>query len=69
MKLKDSILYNLIRNADKVVAFHGMMTNLASIEKRPVWIFSIVKLNLWMIIGDIKMLCMSLNLIIKIMIL
>ncbi len=35
-EIKGSDLYNLIRNADKVVAFHGMMTNLASIEKRPV---------------------------------
>ena len=29
-------LYNLIKKADKIVAFHGMMTNLATIEKRPV---------------------------------
>ena len=35
-EIKGSDLYNLVRNADKVVAFHGMMTNLASIEKRPV---------------------------------
>ncbi len=34
--IKGSDLYNVIRKADKVVAFHGMMTNLASIEKRPV---------------------------------
>jgi len=34
--LKGSDLYNVIRDADKVVAFHGMMTNLATIEKRPV---------------------------------
>jgi len=34
--IEGSDLYNLIRNADKVVAFHGMMTNLATIEKRPV---------------------------------
>ena len=34
--LKGVELYNVIRNADKVVAFHGMMTNLATIEKRPV---------------------------------
>ena len=34
--IKGSDLYNVIRNADKVVAFHGMMTNLASIENRPV---------------------------------
>ena len=29
-------LYNLIKKADKIVAFHGMMTNLASLEKKPV---------------------------------
>jgi len=34
--IKGSDLYNVIRKADKVVAFHGMMTNLATIEKRPV---------------------------------
>ena len=34
--LKGSDLYNVIRNSDKIVAFHGMMTNLATIEKRPV---------------------------------
>tara|TARA_B100001029_G_C15055619_1_gene454118 strand:- start:692 stop:1729 length:1038 start_codon:yes stop_codon:yes gene_type:complete len=34
--IKGIKLYKLIRNADKVVGFHGMMTNLASIEKRPV---------------------------------
>ena len=34
--IKGSDLYHVIRNADKVVAFHGMMTNLASIENRPV---------------------------------
>ena len=34
--IKGSDLYNVIREADKVVAFHGMMTNLATIEKRPV---------------------------------
>ena len=33
--IKGSDLYNVIRKADKVVAFHGMMTNLAAIEKRP----------------------------------
>lgn len=34
--LKGSDLYNVIRDSDKIVAFHGMMTNLATIEKRPV---------------------------------
>lgn len=34
--IKGIELYNVIRNADKVVAFHGMMTNLATIENRPV---------------------------------
>ena len=34
--IKGSDLYNLIRNSSKIVAFHGMMTNLASIEKKPV---------------------------------
>ena len=34
--IKGSDLYNVIRNADKIVSFHGMMTNLASIEKKPV---------------------------------
>ena len=34
--IKGSDLYNLIINSTKVVAFHGMMTNLASIEKKPV---------------------------------
>lgn len=34
--IRGSDLYNVIRSADKVVAFHGMMTNLASIENRPV---------------------------------
>ena len=34
--IKGSDLYNVIRSARKVVAFHGMMTNLASIENRPV---------------------------------
>ena len=29
-------LYNTIINSKKVVAFHGMMTNLATIEKKPV---------------------------------
>jgi hypothetical protein len=29
-------LYNVIKYSNKVVAFHGMMTNLAAIEKRPV---------------------------------
>ena len=35
-EIKGSDLYNLVRNADKVVAFHGMMTNLASINKHKV---------------------------------
>ena len=34
--IRGSDLYNIIRKANKVVAFHGMMTNLASIENRPV---------------------------------
>lgn len=34
--IKGRDLYNVIRKADKVVAFHGMMTNLATIEERPV---------------------------------
>ncbi len=34
--LKGSDLYNVIRDSHKVVAFHGMMTNLATIEKKPV---------------------------------
>ena len=29
-------LYDVIKKADKIVAFHGMMTNLASIEKKTV---------------------------------
>ena len=29
-------LYNLIKYSRKIVAFHGMMTNLASLEKKPV---------------------------------
>ena len=34
--IEGSDLYNVIRKADKVVAFHGMMTNLACVEKRAV---------------------------------
>ncbi len=34
--IEGSDLYNLIKKADKIVAFHGMMTNLASLEKKPV---------------------------------
>jgi len=29
-------LYNTIKHSSKVIAFHGMMTNLASLEKKPV---------------------------------
>ena len=31
-----SDLYNIIKKADKIIAFHGMMTNLGSIEKKEV---------------------------------
>jgi hypothetical protein len=34
--LVGSDLYHIINNADKVIAFHGMMTNLATIENNPV---------------------------------
>jgi len=34
--IKGEDLYNTIKNASKIIAFHGMMTNLASIEKKPV---------------------------------
>ncbi len=34
--IKGVDLYNTIKNASKIIAFHGMMTNLASIEKKSV---------------------------------
>ena len=40
-------LYNVIKFSQKVVAFHGMMTNLASIEKKPVLDLFYCKINSW----------------------
>ena len=40
-------LYNVIKLSQKVVAFHGMMTNLASIEKKPVLDLFYCKINSW----------------------
>ena len=40
-------LYNVIKYSDKVVAFHGMMTNLASLEKKPVLDLFYCKINSW----------------------
>ncbi len=40
-------LYNIIRHSKKVVAFHGMMTNLASIEKKEVLDLFFCKINNW----------------------
>ena len=34
--IKGEDLYNTIKNASKIIAFHGMMTNLATIENNPV---------------------------------
>ena len=41
-------LYNTIKYASKIIAFHGMMTNLASLEKKKVidmWFLNIKNLN------------------------
>ena len=40
-------LYNVILNSKKVVAFHGMMTNLASIEKKSVLDLYYCKIKDW----------------------
>ena len=40
-------LYNVIKYSQKVVAFHGMMTNLASLEKKPVLDLFYCKINSW----------------------
>ena len=40
-------LYNLIRLSKKVIAFHGMMTNLASIEKKSVLDLFYCKIENW----------------------
>ena len=45
--LEGSDLYNVIKLSQKVVAFHGMMTNLASIEKKPVLDLFYCKINSW----------------------
>ena len=45
--LEGSDLYNVIKFSQKVVAFHGMMTNLASIEKKPVLDLFYCKINSW----------------------
>jgi len=43
--LVGSDLYHVINNADKVIAFHGMMTNLATIENNPVLDLFYCKIN------------------------
>ena len=43
--LVGSDLYHIINNADKVIAFHGMMTNLATIENNPVLDLFYCKIN------------------------
>ena len=40
-------LYNVIKYSQKVVAFHGMMTHLASLEKKPVLDLFYCKINSW----------------------
>ena len=45
--LEGEDLYNVIKNSQKVVAFHGMMTNLASIEKKPVLDLFYCNINTW----------------------
>ena len=40
-------LYNVIIRSTKVIAFHGMMTNLASLEKIPVLDLFYCKINNW----------------------
>ena len=40
-------LYNVIIRSDKVIGFHGMMTNLASLEKIPVLDLFYCKINNW----------------------
>jgi len=40
-------LYNVIINSKKIVAFHGMMTNLAAIEKKPVLDLYYCKIKAW----------------------
>ncbi len=40
-------LYNVIKFSKKIVAFHGMMTNLASLEKRPVLDLFHCNINSW----------------------
>ena len=40
-------LYNVIKFSDKVVAFHGMMTNLASLEKKAVLDLFHCNINSW----------------------
>ena len=43
--ISGSDLYHIINNADKVVAFHGMMTNLASIENNQVLDLFLCEIN------------------------
>ncbi len=40
-------LYNVIKLSEKVVAFHGMMTNLGSLEYKPVIDLFYCKINSW----------------------
>ena len=43
--ISGSDLYHVINNSDKVIAFHGMMTNLASIEKKNVLDLFLCEIN------------------------
>ena len=40
-------LYNVIKFSKKIVAFNGMMTSLASLEKKPVLDLFYCKINSW----------------------
>ncbi len=44
---KGADLYSIIKNADKVIAFHGMITSFAWIEEQPVLDLYLCEINKW----------------------